>query len=158
MKKTAGLVVLGVALCWCSVSMAATQVAGPGAEGAVTAAAEWTEDAACQASMVHDVPAASVQKSTISGLPACPTTSLTCVGGSTSEKCRGSSFCRAGSVTQLIDTGNTQCDDNGTTVTCGPGKTIQIKQIPCSQCPCCSQQPACLCPNDCGSIRSWGCG
>jgi hypothetical protein len=150
MTKTAGRVVLGVALCLCLGTLPLG--AEPSASAEVLG---WTEPEACQASQI-DVGSPKVRLAS-SGLPACPTTSPTCVGGSSSRKCGVNDFCKAGSTINVTDTGDAACDQNGKVLACPAGQTIHIKTIPCTQCPCCSQTPACFCPLNCGAITSWHC-
>ncbi len=59
---------------------------------------------------------------------------------------------------QKTDTGWKACSQGGLIFRCPLGQTIIIKSANCSQCRCCSQQPACVCPIDCGSVLRWGCG
>lgn len=66
--------------------------------------------------------------------------------------------CHVAGPGTVTDTGQRACTlPSGHYFVCGGGATIVIKSAPCTQCPCCSQFPACLCPLNCGQVVRWGC-
>ncbi len=90
--------------------------------------------------------------------PLCPVES-DCTGpAGNGNKCSTNpANCGAGPG-QKVDTGWSACSQGGLLFKCPAGQTIVIKSANCNQCSCCSQTPACLCPNDCGAVLRWGCG
>ena len=91
----------------------------------------------------------------VGGTPDCPVVHSDCPGS-----CNGHGInCTAGQL-QLVDTGETECDQGGTPFQCRPGKTIHMKIAFCSECACCSALPnPCVCPVQCTgeNIQSWFC-
>lgn len=84
-----------------------------------------------------------------SGIPDCPATQ-NCTGGHIS--CTGESPCQANGPYRDTDTGSSQCNRNGQTLVCVFG-TIHVRVQACGYCPCCTAQPACVCP-----AQPSGCG
>lgn len=86
--------------------------------------------------------------------PACP--QLQSCGGPT---CVDDQPCHEVGRLKVETTEWTSCDDNGQVFTCPPGKVIKIERKDCAQCECCSTNPACFCPLDCGeAVLNWCCG
>ncbi len=128
---------------------AACSAVVPGAE----LAAQWSQELEKPAGVESD---AEVEAGRKPVLP-CPTES-DCTGpaGNGNTCSTNPANCGAGPG-QKIDTGQRACSQGGLIFKCPRGSTIVIKTANCFQCPCCSTQPACLCPNDCGSVLRWGC-
>jgi hypothetical protein len=100
------------------------------------------------------------QPSATASPPPCPV-ERDCTGpaGHGNTCATNSANCQVSGPATRIDTGNPQCTlPDGSTFTCPPYQTIHIKSAPCTHCRCCSTNPACLCPLDCGSVVRWGCG
>ncbi len=123
----------------------------PGAE----LAAQWSQELAKPEPVAGDAGARA--EAGHKPLPPCPVES-DCTGpaGNGNTCSTNPANCGAGPG-QRTDTGWSACSQGGSFFSCPLGKTIVIKSANCSQCRCCSQLPACLCPIDCGSVLRWGC-
>lgn len=65
--------------------------------------------------------------------------------------CGGITPCRKGTGGSTLDLGVKKCErSDGSEFKCTGPTTIHVVTTNCTQCPCCSAQPACLCPIDCG--------
>ena len=156
--KKAGILFVVLSLCLGTATLWAAS-SEPVGETRSEALATEAQGSTCKALTSEEILTRFESSVTTSGLPSCPETSSSCSGGTVSTQCRQGDICRAATTTTVVDTGEHSCDSGGGQIlTCGPSRTIHIKTIPCSQCPCCTATPfPCFCPNDCGAIQSWGC-
>ena len=90
-------------------------------------------------------------------VPDCPEESDTCAGNTTA--CGGNNPCQASGQSSTVDTGVDKCRrSDGQLLNCIPGgQTVHVTTTACAQCSCCSQIPACFCPNDCGEVITLSC-
>ena len=88
-------------------------------------------------------------------IPDCPEESDTC----NSKVCGGITPCQTSSSSSSVDTGFAKCfKAQGELFNCNAGgATVHLTTTACVQCPCCTAEPRCLCPLDCGEVVALSC-
>jgi hypothetical protein len=114
-------------------------------------AAEWSADFAAGTVAAREVAPAAP--------PPCPV-ERDCTGpaGNGNTCSTNPAHCQVAGPSVLTATHQNACTlPDGSVFHCPLGTSIVIKSAPCTHCRCCSQSPACLCPQDCGQVLRWGC-
>ena len=159
MKKSC-VIFVTLALCCCTVSLAQDEIGVMSEIEAVPAPvcdlANHAEESLVEAGHGFER-ITTPQPTPASTPPPCPT-NTTCVGG-TSSCSTNPLNCEAVGRIRDTDTGWTSCQlPSGVIGYCITGQTIHVWTQSCGQCSCCTGSGTiCICPNDCGQVKTWGC-